>query len=293
MPSDSANKQPQHDRQFWEQNFQKKPHYQSRQKQASTRKVRGDPWQSLNAIQLGMEPRSFDELHRERLYLLEMLQQHDRRAIELFKRVPVVDEQLKMAETIEEQKKAKKHRSWLRRHIGDTVEEERDILTRLSELHVEIQCRERWHQVHREREMRNLGQQHAPSYPGFFPPPPTLPTAYYVPPLPFFYSNYSPCVPHVYTGVSNVQDVSNVAWAWQPPEDPRDAPENSRESGAFEMDGTPIDHASDNATDTFSSASSAHVVSVTPSPKPKRRMSMPSLSRTSRKEDNDLDNHRT
>ncbi|KAI4867069.1 hypothetical protein F4820DRAFT_468292 [Hypoxylon rubiginosum] len=285
MPSDSSNKRPHHDRQFWEENFQKKPNYQSRPKQASTRKVRGDPWQSLNAIQLGMEPRSFGELHRERLYLLEMLQQHDQRAIDLFKRVPIVDEQLKMAETLDEQKKAKKHRSWLRRHIGDTVEEEKNILTRLSELHVEIQCQERWHQVQKERDMRNLGKQHASSYPVFIPPPP-IPSAPYYPvnaPPPFFYYPY---VPYGYAEAPDTQDKSNVAW--QPLEDLRNTPENNHGPGAFEMDGTPIHDASD----TNPRRRSAFL-SVIPNPKPKRRMSMPSLRHTSGKERDDLDDHCT
>ncbi|KAI1775200.1 hypothetical protein F4818DRAFT_441297 [Hypoxylon cercidicola] len=283
MPSDSANKQPHHDRQFWEQNFRKKRNFRGGPKQAPAAKVRGDPWQSLNAIQLGLEPRSFDKLHAERSYLLEMLQQHDQRAFELFQRVPIVDEQWKMAETTDEQQKARKHRGWLRHRIGDIVEEEKSILTRLSELHVEIQCRERWHQVERDREMRNLEQRHAPGYMAF--PPPIIPVPYYqfYAPPPFFYSQYPP---YGYAEAPNMQ--SGYDWGYQHPEDSQNAPEYNHEPGAFEMDGTPIDGTL-NTEPRRRSAS----LSITPHHEPKKQTSMPSLNHTSARESNDLDNHHT
>ncbi|OTB19858.1 hypothetical protein K445DRAFT_18402 [Daldinia sp. EC12] len=122
--------------------------------------VRSDPWQSVSALQLGLHPRPFQELHTERMYLLERLQQYNRRALELFRRIPVVDEQQKNAKTPYEDRRAKKLRGWLRHRISDTVEEERKTLARLSELHVEIQCQERWWHVEEERKARDLPQQH-------------------------------------------------------------------------------------------------------------------------------------
>ncbi|KAI6087947.1 hypothetical protein F4821DRAFT_277426 [Hypoxylon rubiginosum] len=290
MPSDSANKPRRHDREFWEKNFQKKPNYQGRQKQASTTKVRGDPWQSLNAIQLGLEPRSFEKLHVERSYLLEMLQQHDYRARELFKRVPIVDEQWQTAETVDEQQRARKQRSWLRKLIGEIVEEEKNILARLSELHVEIQCQDRWHQVARDREMRNLGQQHAASYATFPPQPPVFLTTYYQvnAPPPYFYSHYPPYASHypsyAYAEAPNTQ--GEYDGVFQPPWDPQNAPEDNYEPEAFEMDGTPINSVSDTKSRRYSTP-----LTPTLDSKPKKRTSMPSLNHTWEMEDAVLEDY--
>ncbi|KAI1430247.1 hypothetical protein F5Y12DRAFT_12851 [Xylaria sp. FL1777] len=152
------------------------------------------PWHSTKALELGLHPRPFEELHAERVYLLTTLQSHDRQALELFRRLPVLDEYIdrhhrhhqhqhqqhnqyqnahprvkvkidgvpvnevnsqerkQEAEKEEERlRDARRQRVWLRRQIEDTVDVERDLLTRLSELHVEIQCRERWCQVGQER----------------------------------------------------------------------------------------------------------------------------------------------
>ncbi|KAI1763758.1 hypothetical protein GGR53DRAFT_467036 [Hypoxylon sp. FL1150] len=280
MPSDSINKPPHHDRDFWEKNFQKKSNYQGKHKQAPATKVRSDPWQSLTAIQLGLQPRSFEELTAERSYLLEMLQQHDQRARELFKRVPIVDEQWKMAETIDEQQRARKHRSWLRHRIGDIVEEERNILTRLSELYVEIQCQDRWHQVAREREIRNQGQQYAAvDYANLSPRIPVSPRTYYqvYAPPPHFCYHYPP---YGYAEAANAQgEYSGVC---QPPGDCQNASE------AFEMDGTPIDNTPNSE---FRKASTA--LTSTPDPKPKKRMSMPSLNYIAGREGHDLVDYHT
>ncbi|KAI1083581.1 hypothetical protein F5B20DRAFT_411659 [Whalleya microplaca] len=132
-------------------------------------KIRSDLWQSKTAMELGLNPRSFEELHTERSYLVEMLQQHDRQALELFKRLAPVAEQVEEGNE-DEQKRAKKHQGWLKNRIAETVKEEKSILMRLSELHVEIQCRDRWSQVERDREMRRM--------------PPNSPSDYGTPPLP-------------------------------------------------------------------------------------------------------------
>ncbi|TGJ83704.1 hypothetical protein E0Z10_g5087 [Xylaria hypoxylon] len=161
--------------------------------------VRRTPWPSTEALELGLHPRTFDEMHTERVYLLNVLQSRDRQALELLRRLPALDEcinqqchqrhqrqqddqyqetnpkvkvrvngvpvneinnQEKRKEGEEEGRKlqnARRQRRWLRQQIEGTVDAEREILTRLSELHVEIQCRERWCQVERERAASEFG----------------------------------------------------------------------------------------------------------------------------------------
>ncbi|KAI1470804.1 uncharacterized protein F4812DRAFT_469313 [Daldinia caldariorum] len=147
-------------------------HHDSTRPEPGRTTVRSDPWQSVSALQLGLHPRPFRELHFERMYLLEKLQQHDERALQLFGRVPDVDEQIEHAKNQSEDRRAKKLRGWLRHRITDIVEEEKKTLERLSELHVEIQCQERWRQVDEGRTARGLPQQnHNPNYSGFAAPP--------------------------------------------------------------------------------------------------------------------------
>jgi hypothetical protein len=142
--------------------------------------VRNDPWHLTEALELGLHPRPFDELHAERAYLLNALQSHDQQTLELFRRLPTLEEQISLRheevyqrrrqdakvkvkvngiqargeeeeDEEEELGKACRQRVWLRRQIEDTLDAERGLLMRLSELHVEIQCHERWCQVERER----------------------------------------------------------------------------------------------------------------------------------------------
>ncbi|KAI1180755.1 hypothetical protein F4777DRAFT_261714 [Nemania sp. FL0916] len=157
--------------------------------------VRKTPWQSTEALELGLHPREFDELHAERGYLLNALESRDREALELFRRLPAVEEQIchykdaqrryrqrdrqnqgmngkvkvridgvlidrEMDGAREEEEEeeweeklqdARRHRVWLRKQIETTVDAERGILARLCELHIEIQCRDRWCRVEQER----------------------------------------------------------------------------------------------------------------------------------------------
>ncbi|KAI1651365.1 uncharacterized protein F4817DRAFT_129162 [Daldinia loculata] len=135
-------------------------------------KVRSDPWQSVSALQLGLHPRPFDELHTERLCLLGMLQLHNKQALELFEQVPIAEENIQKADTPYKLRQAKKNRGWLRHRITDIVDKEKKVLARLSELHVEIQCQERWVQVEMDRVARGLSQQHHnPNFQDFLAPP--------------------------------------------------------------------------------------------------------------------------
>ncbi|KAI8961605.1 hypothetical protein F5Y11DRAFT_325488 [Daldinia sp. FL1419] len=183
-------------------------HYNSPRSGPRQTKVRSDPWQSVNALQLGLHPRPFQELHNERMYLIQMLEQYNRQALDLFRRVPVVDEQIQNASTPHDHRRAKKARGWLRHRITDTVEEEKNVLTRLSELHVEIQSQDRWWQVENEREARGLPRQHpnpnyhhvtaSPISPYHTPSPApfhteySIPYSYIVPQWRFFPAYWSP-----------------------------------------------------------------------------------------------------
>ncbi|KAI2469926.1 hypothetical protein F4781DRAFT_392331 [Annulohypoxylon bovei var. microspora] len=247
------------------------PNHQAGIKPEPTTKVRGDPWQSVSALQLGLQPRSFGELHAERMYLLEMLQQHDRRAFDLFMKVPLVEGNICWAENLEDRKQAKKHRGWLRHRIVDTVEEEKKILARLSELHVEIQCRERWSRVEKEREMINLTQpQHVPEYPGL-PAPSSIPRDLQTYPLP----PELPITPHAYNMPSCAQGVyPQPNWEYQTPTHGQSIFENNPGPEAAELDATPID-----VTPGSGSHDRSQSLEVIPESKPTKRQSMPSLSR--------------
>ncbi|KAI1805242.1 hypothetical protein F4811DRAFT_231113 [Daldinia bambusicola] len=147
-------------------------HNNSSRSEPSRTTVRSDPWQSVSALQLGLHPRPFQELHFERMYLLEKLQQDNHRALELFRTVPEIDEQIHNAQTQYDERRAKKLRGWLRHRITDTVQEEKKTLERLSELYLEIQCQERWRQVEEGRKARGLPQQnHNPNFSDFAAPP--------------------------------------------------------------------------------------------------------------------------
>ncbi|KAI1207096.1 uncharacterized protein F4807DRAFT_213892 [Annulohypoxylon truncatum] len=244
--------------------------------------VRGDPWQSVSALQLGLQPRSFNELHTERMYLLEMLQQHDRRAIDLFMKVPVVEEKIYQARDPQEQKQAKKHRGWLRHRIVDTVEEEKKILARLSELHVEIQCRERWSRVERERERLNITAQHAPAYanppmpsltpwgPQTYPLPPELPAPNY----PYYVHTGSPGI-YYQRPISAGGIYSSHNEDHETPTHGQNPSDNDFGPEAHELDDTAIDHSPGSE----SRRRSQSLVTFSES-RPTHRSSMPSLSRT-------------
>ncbi|KAI3318651.1 hypothetical protein HD806DRAFT_308249 [Xylariaceae sp. AK1471] len=163
--------------------------------QRDSSNVRRNPWQSTESLELGLHPRMFDALHVERVYLLSTLQWHDRQALDLFRQLPALEENINRLqyphlhphpyrhrnpyqgtnskakvkvkvngipvthadqaredrEEGEELRKAHRQRLWLFQQIEDNVSAERRLLKRLGDIHVEIQCRERWCQVERER----------------------------------------------------------------------------------------------------------------------------------------------
>ncbi|KAI2637004.1 hypothetical protein GGS26DRAFT_464815 [Hypomontagnella submonticulosa] len=158
MAPNTQEELPHRGRQNRRHTYKPRSNYQRRPKPAPTR-VRGDPYQSVTALQLGLHPRLIEELHEERRSHVNMLQQLDHRALELFSLVPTLDEVILRAPTKSTWQRAKKQRGWLKQRIFETIEQEKHTLGRLSELHVEIQCRERWTQVERDRQVLGLGQQ--------------------------------------------------------------------------------------------------------------------------------------
>ncbi|KAI1409376.1 hypothetical protein F5Y13DRAFT_193383 [Hypoxylon sp. FL1857] len=250
-----------------------------------TTKIRGDPWQSVSALQLGLRPRPFHEAHTERMYLLEMLQQYDKRATELFALVPVIEERVRSAESSDMLRQAKKLRGWLRHRIVDTVEEEKKTLARLSEIHVEIQCRERWARVEKEREMRSLGW--LPQNPGYASfPVLQQPQAQTCAQTNLQCPNLSPYYPSdMYPELRNSQhdepgsmyegDAAYYAWEPETPATRLNTPEASPEPEIFELDGTAIDDASVDASDDFCPSLEAELGIQ----RPTRRSSMPALNR--------------
>ncbi|KAK8051304.1 hypothetical protein PG993_002689 [Apiospora rasikravindrae] len=95
-------------------------------------------------------PRPFDHIESERQHLQCLLGEQDRRARDLFSRIAAVDEAYNFG-SIHEHLQARKDRVWLQRRIDETVGWEKEILVRLGEIHVEIQCRKRWYMVEQQR----------------------------------------------------------------------------------------------------------------------------------------------
>ncbi|KAI0840849.1 hypothetical protein F5Y06DRAFT_294121 [Hypoxylon sp. FL0890] len=283
MTPKSRNEPPHRDQEFWDHAYKSKSNHGNGSGAATTTKIRSDPWQSVSALQLGLQPRSFPELHTERMYLLEMLQQYDKRATELFTRVPIVEEQIHCAETRDTVKQARKLRGWLRHRILDTVEEEKRVLARLSELHVEIQCRERWSWVESQRELLNLGQPpHNPAYAGFPTPrgSPVQPDIQMNPqhPIP---SSYYPSYEYIYPPYlqDDEHGSMNGNYSAYGREEEASAtrqnnPENYYEQEASAWEGTEISDASGDAPHNLPWSTE-----TIRGPKPTKHRSMPSLIR--------------
>jgi hypothetical protein len=96
-------------------------------------------------------PRSFDELHTERFYLLDCLQIENHKATELLRSITPLEESLIQNEHFFRRKKTKKRLGWLRRRLDETSRQEKRILARLGQVYFEIQTRERWTQIEYER----------------------------------------------------------------------------------------------------------------------------------------------
>jgi len=107
-----------------------------------------------------LEPRSFDELHTERLYLLNSLQHQNSRATEVLRNLPFIEETAVHSPDPRIRRHARKELGWLRRRMREITGQEKSILARLGQLAYEIQSRERLTQIESERQsyQQNLGQ---------------------------------------------------------------------------------------------------------------------------------------
>ncbi|KAK4241952.1 hypothetical protein C8A03DRAFT_29847 [Achaetomium macrosporum] len=103
----------------------------------------------MSAVQ-SLDPRPLEELHNERSYLLYELQKQGDRATRLFQRYAAVEARLADAQTAAETRKCKKEAALVRAKIAESTQQEQLILLRLGEIHVELQNRDRWMQVHHQ-----------------------------------------------------------------------------------------------------------------------------------------------
>ncbi|KAL2021335.1 hypothetical protein VTK56DRAFT_7306 [Thermocarpiscus australiensis] len=94
-----------------------------------------------------LDPRSLDELHNERSYLLYDLQKQGDRATRLFQKYAALEARLSNAQTATEAKKCTRAAARVRAKIAESMRQEQLILLRLGEIHVELQNRARWTRV--------------------------------------------------------------------------------------------------------------------------------------------------
>ncbi|KAI1503825.1 hypothetical protein F5X99DRAFT_406507 [Biscogniauxia marginata] len=174
MPPASPGELPtRRNREFWDRQYSNTRRNRPNEGIAN---AHNNSWKPRNALDIGLQPRFFEEIDSERAYLFERLQKQDSQALNIFGRLAHVDDQIdhQSIDGRDELKKAKKYRTWLKKQVKKTIGEERFILTRLGELHIEIQCRERWLHVQRDQEFREMRYLHT-SYGGFPLPPPPFP----------------------------------------------------------------------------------------------------------------------
>ena len=105
-------------------------------------------------------PRPFEELHNERSYLMVNLQQQDERTKNIMARLLRAQERANYPNTPIEARKLRKQAGRLRSDLANAERQEKSILSRLSELYVEIQRRERWEQV----QQRTVWQPQTPQF---------------------------------------------------------------------------------------------------------------------------------
>jgi len=106
-------------------------------------------------------PRFFEELHSERTYLLDCLQIQNRKATELLRSIPPLEERLIQNNSPSfERKRIRKRLGWLRQKLVETNRQEKRVLARLGQLTLEIQTRERWTQIDFERRQGEVERYH-------------------------------------------------------------------------------------------------------------------------------------
>lgn len=58
-------------------------------------------WQSIGSLELGLHPRTFEEMHAEKMYLLAELQNQDHRALWLFRQLYALEEEMHYHQHVE------------------------------------------------------------------------------------------------------------------------------------------------------------------------------------------------
>ncbi|SPQ23801.1 ec2754d5-4274-46b7-bc51-dc67b4e98e60 [Thermothielavioides terrestris] len=99
----------------------------------------------MTAMQ-SLDPRPLEELTNEQAYLLHDLRKQGERARRLFQRYAAVEARLAAAVSPSETKKCKKEATLVRAKIAESTQQEQLIWLRLTEIHVELQNRDRWMQ---------------------------------------------------------------------------------------------------------------------------------------------------
>ncbi|KAL2255759.1 hypothetical protein VTK26DRAFT_2753 [Humicola hyalothermophila] len=96
------------------------------------------------------DPRSLEELNNEREYLMQNLRKQGARATRLFQRYAALAALMAEPRTPRESKKTRREAASVRAKIAESTQQEQLILLRLGEIHVELQNRGRWMQVHHQ-----------------------------------------------------------------------------------------------------------------------------------------------
>lgn len=119
----------------------------ARSSTAGRRQVVSPTSNYMLAVQ-SLDPRPVEELHNERSYLLYNLQKQDDKAKRLFQKLATLDARLSAAKTSSETKRYQREAASIKAKIAESTQQEQLMMLRLGELHVELQNRSRWIQVH-------------------------------------------------------------------------------------------------------------------------------------------------
>ncbi|RDW80697.1 hypothetical protein BP5796_05395 [Coleophoma crateriformis] len=159
--------------------------------------------------------RAFEELHAERSYLLQILQDHNAKATNLLKQLSHLEEAV--AKNGQARRKTTKQLGWVRSRLRECTQQEKTILARLGEVTHEIQIKDRLAQVESERQEHEqlLSHQHAMFQTKHFSlPPPPPPPAFTFYPDPGFQCQFVPGPPPQQLPLQ--QDINMPGWTTGP-----------------------------------------------------------------------------
>ncbi|KAK1244412.1 hypothetical protein MKX07_003211 [Trichoderma sp. CBMAI-0711] len=100
-----------------------------------------------------LHPRSYEEIYAERAYLTASLQAYSLRAIDMIHQYSLIEEELQARDHVgKERRKLRKQMSFIKVKLSEASRQEKAIVLRLSELHMEQLGRDAWDQVQRRRQ---------------------------------------------------------------------------------------------------------------------------------------------